>query len=210
MLGRDAGRFRVSPDHPLDLFIGFSAKGEREFILEFSTADVQLDKLPIFENINIQFNIINNISYLVLTLMNNELQGLFSIIFTDLSKASLDAENISRAILIFISRLERWAKLLQLDSINILSYKERLGLLGELTMLLWIIDHCKVSASLAISGWRGNDIGLNNVCIEIKSQLATQISSIKISSLEQLECKNNNLFIGVYCFSPSNSGVTLF
>ncbi|HHQ6722835.1 TPA: PD-(D/E)XK motif protein [Serratia fonticola] len=212
--GHSAGRFRVCPDHQLDLFVGFSLVGEREFTLESSTVGFDADELPIFENMVVQLGDDNGINYLTLRLIDRALTDLFSVICSDLAEASSAAENASSAIQIFVNRLNRWAELLRRRRTRELSFKERLGLLGELSMLVWTIDECGIDAPLAVRGWRGpdgdtNDIGLNNVRIEVKAQLSTQRQSLKISSLDQLDWDSRNLFIAVNRFSPSDDGVSL-
>ncbi|WP_413736026.1 PD-(D/E)XK motif protein [Sodalis sp. RH21] len=212
--GHSAGRFRVCPDHQLDLFIGFSPVGEREFTLESSTADFDADEIPIFENMVVHLVDDHSIHCLTLRLTDRGLTDLFSIICSDLAEASAVAETAGSAIQIFVNRLIRWAELLRRRRMHELSFKERLGLLGELSMLVWAIDECGVDAPLAVRGWRGpdgdtNDIGLNNVRIEVKAQLSTQRQSLKISSLDQLDWDGRNLFIAVNRFCPSDEGVSL-
>lgn len=212
--GYSAGRFRVCPDHQLDLFISFSLAGEREFTLECSTAGFDADAIPIFENMIVQLGNEIGIHSLTLRLTDLALTDLFSIICSDLAEASSAAENAGSAIQIFVNRLDRWAELLRRRRAQELSFKERLGLMGELSMLVWAIDDCGVDAPLAIRGWRGpdgdtNDIGLNNVRIEVKAQISTQGQSLKISSLDQLDWDGRNLFIAVNRFCPSDVGVSL-
>ncbi|HDL7534778.1 TPA: PD-(D/E)XK motif protein [Yersinia enterocolitica] len=212
--GHSAGRFRVCPDHQLDLFIGFSLAGEREFTLESSTAGFDADVIPIFENMVVQPGDGHDVHCLTLRLTERGLTDLFSIICSDLAEASSAVTSAESAIQIFIARLDRWAELLRRRRIDGLSFKERLGLLGELSMLVWVIDECSVDFPLAVRGWRGpdgdtNDIGLNNVRIEVKAQLSTQRQTLKISSLDQLDCNGCNLFIAVNRFCPSDEGMSL-
>ncbi|MFV3306043.1 PD-(D/E)XK motif protein [Pseudomonas sp. NY15181] len=212
--GHGAGRFRVCPDHLLDLFIGFSVAGEREFTLESSTADFKADEIPAFENIDVQLGEVRGTHSLTLRLTDRGLTDLFSNICSDLANASSVAGAAEGAIRIFVVRLSRWAELLRRRRDHELSFNERLGLLGELSMLVWAIDECCVDAPLAIRGWRGpdgdsNDIGLNSVRIEVKAQHSTQRQSLKISSLDQLDWDSRNLFIAVNRFCSSDEGVSL-
>lgn len=214
LLGHKAGRFRVCPDHMLDLFIGFSITGEREFRLECLASGFEENEIPAFENISINLDDSESTHSLTMQLIDNELTDLFSIICTDLADASSKAETSEGAIRIFVLRLNRWAELMRRRRTQELSFKERLGLLGELSMLVWLIDNCDVEATLAVRGWRGpegdtNDIGLNNVRIEVKAQLSTQRQALKISSLDQLDWDGRNLFITVNRFSPANDGTSL-
>jgi hypothetical protein len=212
--GHGAGRFRVCPDHLIDLFIGFSIAGEREFTFEFSTVNLDAEQIPSFENMVVQLGDNNGLRSLTLRLIDRELTDLFSIICCDLANASSEATTVGGAIQIFIVRLSRWADLLRRRRTSELSFNERLGLLGELNMLIWVIDEFGIDAFLAVRGWRGpegdtNDIGLNNVRIEVKAQLSTQRKSLKISSLNQLDWDGRNLFIALNRFCSSDEGVSL-
>ncbi|MNE29409.1 hypothetical protein D3C80_1228900 [compost metagenome] len=212
--GHSAGRFRVCPDHLIDLFIGFSVAGEREFTLESSTVSFDADEIPAFENIVVHQADDKEVHSLTLRLTDRGLTDLFSSICWDLAEASSVAETQKGAIQIFGVRLSRWAELLRRRRTSELSFNERLGLLGELNMLVWAIDECGVDAPLAVRGWRGpdgdtNDIGLNNVRIEVKAQLSTQRQTLKISSLDQLNWDARSLFIAVNRFCPSDEGLSL-
>lgn len=212
--GHSAGRFRVCPDHLIDLFIGFSVAGEREFTFESSTASFSAEEIPAFENMVVQLADNRGLHTLTLRLTDRGLTDLFSIICCDLAEATSVAVTEEGAIQIFVVRLSRWAELLRRRRTTELSFNERLGLLGELNMLVWAIEECGVDALLAVRGWRGpdgdtNDIGLNNVRIEVKSQLSTQRKSLKISSLDQLDWDGRNLFIATHSFCPSDEGVSL-
>ncbi|NBB12535.1 PD-(D/E)XK motif protein [Pseudomonas sp. SLFW] len=212
--GYVAGRFRVCPDHLLNMFVGFSAGGWREFTLEFLGVQLNMETIPTFENINIRVQDVNGLHSLILQLRDRDLSDLFSNICSDLAEGSSAAVTSESAVHIFIARLNRWADLLRRGRNDELSFIERLGLLGELCVLSWMVTECSVQPSLAVRGWRGpeadtNDIGVNNLRVEVKAQLSTQRKSLRISSLDQLGGDGNNLFLAVNCFSPSEDGVSL-
>lgn len=213
-LGYAAGRFRVCPDHLIDLFIGFSMEREREFTFESSITSFDAGEIPEFENLQVQLTDEKDRKSLTLRLTDRGLTDLFSIICCDLAEASSIATTEGGAIQIFVVRLGRWAELLRRRRGNELSFNERLGLLGELNVLIWTIDVCGIDAPLAIRGWRGpdgdtNDIGLNHLRIEVKAQLSTQRRSLKISSLDQLNWDGRNLYIAANRFTPSDQGLSL-
>lgn len=213
-LGRAAGRFRIYPDHQLDLFVGYSDSGEREFILESATAALNEAVLPKFENISIIQTANSDTRSITLTLKDHQLKDLFSIICYDLVEASLRAETSVGAAQIFILRLTRWSDLMRRGVSYQISFKKRLGLLGELIALIWIIDDCEISPLVAVRAWRGpngdrNDIGINHICIEIKSQLSTQQDLMRVSSLEQLDNGEMKLVVALYRFISAESGVSL-
>ncbi len=213
-LGRGAGRFRVCPDHHLDLFIGYTSAGEREFTLESSVAALDEAVLPEFENISVTQQESSGVRSLTLCLTDHQLKDLFSIICCDLAEASSRAETPAGAAGVFGVRLGRWADLLRRGLSRQMSFKERLGLMGELCMVLWVIDNCEVEPVVAVRGWRGpdgdtNDIGLNHVRIEVKSQLSTQAGLIRISSLDQLDSDGRELSIALHRFVAAGSGISL-
>lgn len=213
-LGRGAGRFRVCPDHLLDLFISYSSAGEREFILESSASELNGSNLPEFENVAVRHCEIDGGHRLVLCLTDHQLKDLFSIMCADLADASSRSESPAGAANIFAVRLNRWADLLRRGRSREMSFRERLGLLGELCLVKWLIDVCEVAPEVVTRGWRGpdgdtNDIGLNNVRIEVKSQLSTQPFMIRVSSLEQLDGDGRELCVALHRFTVSESGVSL-
>ncbi|MEL3896485.1 PD-(D/E)XK motif protein [Pseudomonas aeruginosa] len=151
---------------------------------------------------------------LVLCLTDHQLKDLFSIMCADLADASSRSESPAGAANIFAVRLNRWADLLRRGRSREMSFRERLGLLGELCLVKWLIDVCEVAPEVVTRGWRGpdgdtNDIGLNNVRIEVKSQLSTQPFMIRVSSLEQLDGDGRELCVALHRFTVSESGVSL-
>lgn len=213
-LGRGAGRFRVCPDHLLDLFISYSSLGEREFILESDASELNGSNLPEFENVSVRHCEIDGGHRLVLCLTDHQLKDLFSIICADLADASSRSESPAGAANIFAVRLNRWADLLRRGRSQEMSFRERLGLLGELCLVKWLIDDCGIAPEVVTRGWRGpdgdtNDIGLNNVRIEVKSQLSTQPFLIRVSSLEQLDGDGRELCVALHRFTVSETGISL-
>jgi len=213
-LGRGAGRFRIYPDHRLDLFIGYSSTGEREFTLESSVAALDEAVLPEFENISIAQHVESGVRSLILRLTNHQLKDLFSIICCDLAEASSRANTPAGAAGVFGTRLCRWADLMRRGLLQQMSFKKRLGLMGELCMVLWVIEKCGIDPMVAVRGWRGpdgdtNDIGLNHVRIEVKAQLSTQAGFIRVSSIDQLTTDGRELSIALHRFVAAESNMSL-
>ena len=212
--GHAAGRYRVRPDHLLDLFLGYSSSGEREFTLEVSTMEFEDVELPEFENMSVHRSEIRGGQSLTLRLTERSLKELFSVVCLDLAEASSRAETQAGAVRIFFGRLTRWADLLRWRRTRGMSFKERLGLLGELSMLIWVLDEAGVDRGVVIRGWRGpdgdtNDIGLNSVRIEVKAQLSTQSPTLKISSLSQLDWDGRELCVALHRFSAAENELSL-
>ena len=212
--GHSGGRYRAVSDHSLDLFLSYSISGDREFALE-SNRPLPIDaRMPEFEHIGIYYGKVGHTHALTLCLKDSRLKDLFSVICFDLTKASQAASTESEATRIFISRLSRWAELLRWRTSQGLSPAERLGLMGELSMLSWIIDHSEISPEVIVRGWRGpegdtNDIGLNRVRIEVKAQMATQTPNLKISSINQLNHDERELCVSLLRFLAAKIGISL-
>ncbi len=212
--GHSAGRFRVHPDHLLDLFIGYSASGEREFTLESRLDEFTEGNLPEFENLLVRRTEAAGNYCLMLRLIDPSLTDLFSVMCVDLALASGRTQTERGALQTFVGRLNRWAELLRRRQSHGLSLGERLGLLGELNMVLWLTEAGEVELGAAIRGWRGpdgdaTDIGLNSLRIEVKAQLSTQAAKLKISSLDQLESDGRDLCVTLYKFSAAEHGISL-
>lgn len=212
--GHAAGRFRVRPDHLLDLFLGYSSSGEREFTLEFWIAEFEDGELPAFENISVHRGEPRGGQSLTLRLTERTLKELFSVVCFDLAEASSRAGTQAAAVRMFFGRLSRWADLLQWRRTRGMSFKERLGLLGELSMLIWVLDEADVPRGVVIRGWRGpdgdtSDIGLNSVRLEVKAQLSTQPPTLKISSLSQLDWDGRELCVTLHRFSAAEDELSL-
>lgn len=213
-IGHGAGRFRVFPDHILDLFLGFSTSGEREFTLESPSLNISKNEIPVFENILVQLKSEGNTHGVTLRLTDHVLKDLFSIMCTDLAESSSRAKSSVLAADVFIVRLSRWAELLRRRKLYGMSFEERMGLLGELCMVTWLMDRSGIDSGVVLNGWRGpdgdsNDIGLNGVRIEVKAQLSTQSAALRVSSLDQLDGDDGRIFVALHRFSVAEEGLSL-
>lgn len=212
--GHAAGRFRVAPDHLLNLYLGYSLHGQREFSLE-TDADALVEcDLHEFENIYIHKSEASGTYGLTLTLTDESLKDLFSVISYDLVEASSHANTVEGAAQIFVSRLNRWSELLKERRSRGMSLQESLGLVGELLMLDWLIKDAGIEKGVAVRAWRGpdgdsKDIGLNSTRIEIKAQLSTRPAVLKISSLDQLDGDGRGLCVALHRLTPAEEGLSL-
>lgn len=212
--GWKAGVFRVFPDHFLDFFIGFASTGEREFTFQWLGTKAPTELTCGLKHIEIIQSETDNQNSLVLRLINRELSDLFSIVCFDLAEATRTTKTLSAGVNVFFNRLQRWLDLLSKSHSKQMSFQERLGLMGELSMLEWCIQETRISANVILKGWRGpdgdtNDIGLNGNRLEIKAQLSTQPTGLNVSSLTQLADEGQSLYVILHRFSASDDGVSL-
>lgn len=212
--GFAAGRFRVDAHHPLDLFLSFSEDGRREIRVFVNAAISASVILPEFEHIQIIRESVNRGACVLLRLSNGAMADQFSVICTDLVEASASAKGAHPAFMIFMERLMLWADVLRKRRSTRMRFEDRLGLMGELRVLDWMMREAELSPAPVISGWRGadgdsTDISINGLRIESKAQLATRAPTIKVSSLDQLDPAGGRLAIVHQRLTPSTDGESL-
>lgn len=212
--GHAAGRFRVYPDHPLNLFVQYSLAGWREFVIELHSEHLPALVLPSFEHIELSRLEISGGLRIGLTLKEEEFSGSFSLICYDLAERSKSASSPALAAAIFFHALARWAELLRKRKGNGLSREEAFGLLGELVVLESLLNESGVTPDALICGWRGphgdtRDIGVNGVRAEVKAQRSTAAVRLRISSLTQLDDRGDHVYVVLMRFSSATDGRSL-
>lgn len=201
--------FRVSEDHPLELYIGKNEEGKPtlryngyfKFNKINSSRDLEIKQFEIENKNSILFscknyNNIDTFAYFCISIINET--------------KKCDNNNGYKEI---IKCYNMWKKMFSNDA-KILSENEILGLIGELTFLK---DEAfkKCGFEKALKGWSGpefthKDFSFDNEWFEIKS-INNSCKTVKISSLEQLDGQIHGHLV-VYRFekmSKSFNGVKL-
>lgn len=212
--GHSGGRLRVYPDHILDFFINYSLGGNRELMIEAKGVTHEFNDLPSFENLELIVKPISNGVCIGLTLTDNELVNSFSVMCYDIAERSKRGETTEAAAVIAIESLRDWAALLKRRSQKGLSRNEVMGLWGELSSLDALLVSRPGNEYQIIKGWGGpngeqRDIGFNGYRIEIKTQLSTRSIGLRISSLDQLDDRGDQLKVILNRISPSDKGASL-
>jgi hypothetical protein len=212
--GHSGGRLRVYPDHLLDFFIDYSLSGNREMVIEARGTDLEFNDLPIFENLDLIVKPIPTGICIGLSLTDNELVKSFSVMCYDIAERSKTGETVEAAVVIAIECLRGWASLLKRRGKTGLTRNEAMGLWGELSVLEELIRAQPGNQSLIIQGWRGpngdqRDVGFNSHRVEIKTQLSTKGVGLRITSLDQLDERGENLKVVLNRVSPSDKGLSL-
>jgi hypothetical protein len=115
---------------------------------------------------------------------------------------------------LFLDRINAWQSFMQRERYNLLTAEKEIGLAGELSMLLAIIDS-EVAPMTAVESWQGPIEGLQDFifakgAIEVKSTVATGTFPAKIGSLEQLDNSLiRPLFLNAVRFALGEAGRTL-
>lgn len=212
--GYSGGRLRVYPDHILDFFINYSLGGNRELVIEVKGVSQGFTDLPRLENLDLIVKPIAQGICIGLTLTDNELVNSFSVMCYDIAERSKRGETPVAAAIIVFECLRDWAALLKRRSQKGLSRSEAMGLWGELSSLDALLMALPGNEYQIIQGWGGpngeqRDIGFNGNRIEIKTQLSTRSIGLRISSLDQLDDRGDQLKVILNRISPSDKGDSL-
>lgn len=141
---------------------------------------------------------------LVLTLEKQVDRDLFEGLCCALASALERATDSASSLAVTLAHIRRWKTFLSGRSQH-LSAEEVRGLFAELTFLLELIQQ-QPSSSVAVEAWLGpekshQDFIFGNTAVEIKSLSGTERSAVRISSEDQLEALNDELFLRIYRLS---------
>ncbi len=141
---------------------------------------------------------------LVLTLEKQVDRDLFEGLCRTLASALERATDSASSLAVALAHIRRWKTFLSGRSQH-LSAEEVRGLFAELTFLLELIER-HASTTAAVEAWLGpershQDFIFGNTAVEIKSLSGTERSTVRISSEDQLESLNDELFLRIYRLS---------
>lgn len=141
---------------------------------------------------------------LVLALDRQVDRDLFEGLCRTLATALRSASDSSTALAITLAHLKRWKLFLSGFGGQQLSDESVRGLFAELVFLRELIS--RMGSDAAVEAWLGpershQDFIFGNTAIEIKSLSGAERSEIHISSEDQLETLNDNLFLRIYRLS---------
>lgn len=209
-----SGRLRVYPDHQLDFFIDYALNGDRELIIEAKEIFFNFPELPFFENLEVIFAHTSGGSRIGITLTDEHLFKSFTVMCFDIAERSKGAKKLEDSFMTALECIKNWLELFKRKGKVGLTRNEVIGLWGELYTLDSILKSNIAPDELIVQGWRGpngdkRDIGFNKIRIEVKTQLATNAISLKISSLDQLDDGGNNLKLTLNRITPSDKGLSV-
>ena len=195
-------------DKDINAFYAKNESGEYLFIIdleELLDKDIELS----LKGIDLKTSKKDNSSFLTLILKNETNWEIFLQLCEDLM-ISAKAVKSNRANI--HSRLVRWQTFLKNENYNI-SEEIQIGLMGELIFLNEYLSKY-VSLEQAINAWVGpekekQDFRLKGISIEMKSFMDNKQDQVNISSVEQLNNNDNNLYLCTMGFKSSDSGETL-
>lgn len=141
---------------------------------------------------------------LILALDRQVDRDLFESLCRALATALLSASDSETALAITLTHLKRWKLFLAGRGGQQLSDEAVRGLFAELVFLRELI--VSFGSEDAVEAWLGpershQDFIFGNRAVEIKSLSGTERSEVRISSEDQLEALNDNLFLRIYRLS---------
>lgn len=139
---------------------------------------------------------------LVLTLEEHVDQDLFFSLCDTLISALTDVADPAVGLSVSLSQIKRWKIFMAGRKAKVLTDEEVRGLFSELLFLQNMISH-GISENDALESWQGpetshQDFIYSNTAVEIKSLSGRERNTVRISSEDQLEGVNDNLFLRIY------------
>lgn len=200
-VGQGVDSERVDPQSQFDFFWAVNKDGTYQFLIEHDNLEDWPARKITLAGIDIQQFQTSKKYRITLSLNETSDWDIFYILCDDLLHASEESTSQKSMLNIVYNRLLRWQKLFRKFGKKLLSEIEQQGLVGELYLLK---NHLLTTftAREALSFWRGpfgeqQDFGLGNIAIEVKSKQGTSAPYIQISTIDQLECQLENLFLYV-------------
>lgn len=196
-------------DADINAFYAKNEAGEYLFIIdleELLEKDIELS----LKGIDLKTTVKDNSSMLTLTLKNENNWEIFLQLCEDLmSSAKSVKSNRGKNI---IARLARWQAFLKNENHNI-SEEIQIGLMGELIFLNEYLSEA-IPLEKAINAWVGpekekQDFRISGISIEVKAYMDRKQDQVNISSLEQLNNNDNNLYLWTIGFRSTDNGETL-
>ncbi len=141
---------------------------------------------------------------LVLTLEKQVDRDLFEGLCHTLASALERATDSASSLAVTLAHIRRWKTFMSGRSQH-LSAEEVRGIFAEITFLLELIER-QSSTAAAVEAWLGpdkshQDFIFGNTAVEIKALTGTERSTVRISSEDQLESLNDELFLRIYRLS---------
>jgi len=198
---------RVDEFHPLDLYLGVDASGDRLLMLLTSSEarpSVQ------FRGLEVALNRRHDGRWaLLVRLKDSSLLTPFAYLCSDLIDSSRDLKDGPAAAKHIIARLRRWQQMFDRTGKGILDDSSIRGLVGELCFLerFVLIGFPK---KFAVEGWLGpldadQDFRLGSTAFEIKA-VRSGAQTISISSLEQLDVSEGSLSLVLVTLDTATTG----
>ncbi len=141
----------------------------------------------------------NGYQMLVLTLESEQNVDLFHVLCNSMLSELMEARSAAAALDIALNHIRRWKAFLSGRNARILSPEEVRGLFAELWFLLELIPTA-LGTDGAVNAWHGpekiqQDFIFADQAVEVKSLVATDPRTVRVSSENQLETTQSRLYL---------------
>jgi hypothetical protein len=199
---------QAAGDTAVPCYWGRNSRGDCLFILELSgdhTAQFGKDR-TVVRGVNVDLRTEDELTQrLVLTLERQIDRDIFAGFCRTLTSALTNAGDPASSLAVALAHLRRWKAFMSGRGGDLLSPEEVRGLFGELTFFLELVERRSFSAD-TVAAWMGpdrshQDFIFGNTAVEIKTLSGDERSVIRISSEDQLESLQDELFLRAYRLS---------
>ncbi|WP_182407298.1 PD-(D/E)XK motif protein [Psychrobacter sp. GP33] len=193
-----------------DINCNFGISIESSHLGQSQTQNIQLKGFDIY------LESIAGTSKLYLVLTDKSEWQIFHSLCLDLintaKSISDDYDKERKLIPLLSNRLLRWQQILQKDNIKKMSIEQQMGLFGELSCLYDFSKKRNLRDS--VIAWVGcqsgkQDFLFDNLAVEVKSKKSSSGNKVYISSLDQLHCDKDPLYLLVYSLTSTENGESI-
>lgn len=197
---------QIKESKTLPLYWGKDAHGHCVFIFELNAdgAEIFNKNTVSVHGIKIELRVLNTTGNqgLILVLEKHVDQDLFFSLCETLILALADVTDPLTGLSVALSQIKRWKAFMAGKKGRILSAEEVRGLFSELMFMAQMLKESGTELE-ALDAWQGpetshQDYIFSDTAVEVKSISGRERSTVKISSEDQLESINNNLFLKVF------------
>lgn len=200
----------VNIDHPLKIYIGIDEQSH--YALEFR-GEFIINRIKSAHSIGIKQYKNDVFSSITFYLTDSGMLDNFCVFCDDIINSTRDVSDCKNGYNVLVNRFYSWKKMFQTKR-SILNQFEIMGLIGELLFLRdFMFPNYGFDRSL--QAWSGRelthkDFSLDSYWYEVKA-MSVGKSSVKISSLEQLNSQNDGELVlySMEQMSPAYIGVSL-
>ena len=190
---------RVNEEHPLDIYLGKDASARSSMLLISKSEPMQIYSSRI---IGISIGKRADSTWaLSFSLLDNQYQDMFFHFCDDIINSTNDIKEKAQGTSFVCNRYLKWQEMLKKNSSGLLSFSEIKGLIGELVFLNEIL-FSKYGKKVALQSWIGPDKADQDfVCADSWYEIKVTVSgasTVKISSIEQLDTESNGELVVVY------------
>lgn len=197
---------RISPSHPLDLYLGYNEYGKKTLALIIEQVDLNFQSTKLIEvKITTRQDGKKAVRFSLIDDMETDIFYRFCEDIFESTKNVIPNESLK----VINNRWNRWINMFKNPHLLIMGEKEIRGLIGELVFLRDFMFN-RYSIEKSIESWMGplgshKDIEIENTWYEIKTCYQSS-KSITISSIEQLD-SNINGYLCIVELENSNKYV---